>query len=863
DMMASLDKYYDDNNMMDIRLLSTVGFDDDDIDAIRAVDGLDGVFAGHNMDAVTLVDHVQSAVKIMSLPDEGLTQNNKDYINQLRIKEGRLPQNSSECVVKYESAKGNLVEIGESITLKSDTDKPIEESLKEATLTVVGIVYTPYYLSYELGSTTVGNGELSYCVFVNNSAFLEKYYTEVFATVSGAKDLDTYSDEYFKKTDRIADDLKSMSKKRINDKTASIKAEFEQEKITRRKEAQENIRKNVVEQLTRQYQSYYPGIDVQQMIAPYVEQAYNQALAAFDFTQIDTAVDNAMNETLNNSSDWKWYALTRNEIYSFRDYESSADRMSAIATVFPLFFLFVSGLVCLTTMTRMVDEERELIGTYKALGYGKMAIAFKYIMYAFTASITGGVIGCAAGLRLFPTVIYNAWNIVYELPEISYANHWFLSVIAISSMVLVTVLAAFYACYSELTAMPSVLMRPKSPKKGKKILLERIPFIWKHFSFTMKVTMRNLFRYKKRFLMTVVGIAGCTALLMIGFGIKDSISGLIRKQFEEILKYDFEMTFSDSANTVMKDDVYYELDNDSEIDSYIADYHYVSQVDSKEAEEDKEASVSVIFDKEKYKDFVTFRRRKSQTGTALDDEGVLISEKLARDLKAEIGDYITIENGRKDKLEVKVSGIVEMYVNHFIYMSAAYYEKLTGEMPDYNHVIGKMTDAGIDAENHTGEKYLSKESISGITFFTANIGKFKNMIESLNIVTYVLIISAASLAFVVLYNLTNVNVSERVREIATIKVLGFYDTEVGSYVYRENAFITVIGSFVGIILGIMLHGYIMRTVEMGAVMFGNEINWTSYVISFALTVLFAAAVNLAMYKKLKDIPMVESLKSIE
>lgn len=863
DMKYSADKYYDDNNMMDIRLLSTVGFDDEDVKAIKDVDGVEGVFAGHNMDAVTIVDHVQSAVKIMSLPDENLTQDNNDYVNQLRIKEGRLPQNSSECVVKYDPAKGNLVEVGQTITLNSDTDKPIEESLEHGTLTVVGIIYTPYYLSYELGSTTVGNGELSYCVLVPNSAFLEDYYTEVFATVSDVKAMDTYSDEYFKKVNIVADDIKSMSKKRMNDKVESIKAEFAQEKVTRRKEAEETIKKNVVDQLTKQYQTYYPGLDVQPMIEPYIENAYNSALAAFDFTQIDTAVDSAMNETLENSKDWKWYTLTRKEVYSFRDYESSANRMSAIATVFPLFFLFVSGLVCLTTMTRMVDEERELIGTYKALGYGKPAIAFKYIMYAFIASITGGIIGCAAGLRLFPTVIYNAWNIVYEMPKISYANHWLLSIIAISSMVLVTVLAALYACYNELAAMPSILMRPKSPRKGKKILLERIPFIWKRLSFIMKVTMRNLFRYKKRFLMTVVGIAGCTALLLMGFGIKDSVSGLIRKQFEEILNYDFEMTFSDSANTLMKDEIYSELDSDSKISSYMSDYHYVSQVDSKDLDEEKEASVSIISDKEKYKEYVTFRKRVSEKEVALTDDGVLISEKLANDLNVKAGDYITIEDAAGEKLEVMVSSIIEMYVNHYIYMSSQYYERLTGNTLDFNRIIGKMPDAGVDAERYTGEKYLAKESISSVTFFTSNIDKFRNIIESLNIVTYVLIISAASLAFVVLYNLTNVNISERIREIATIKVLGFYDGEVCSYVYRENAFITVIGSLVGIVLGILLHGYIMKTVEMDAVMFGNEINWLSYVIAFALTVLFSAIVNLVMYKRLKDIPMVESLKSIE
>lgn len=870
DMKFSADKYYDDNNMMDIRILSSIGFDDEDIEAIRSVEGIDGVFAGYNMDAVTVVNNVQSAVKIMSLPDSDLNDGNKDYINQLRIKEGRLPQNNTECVVKYETAKGNLVDIGDTIELSSGTDKSIDESLENSTLTVVGIVYTPYYLSYEMGSTNVGNGQISYCIFVPNSTFTGDYYTEVFATVEDVKGLDTYSDEYFKKVDRVIDDVKTISRKRIDDKVVSIKEEYQAEKVKRRKEADDAIRENVTAQLTAQYQAYYPGLDVSKMIEPYIENAYNTAVAAYDFSQIDAAVDEAMNETLKESDDWKWYGLSRNELYSFRDYEASADRMTAIATVFPLFFFFVAGLVCLTTMARMVDEQRELIGTYKALGYSRFAIAFKYIMYALIASILGGVLGCQIGLKLFPKIIYDSWNIIYELPPISYAEHWLLSVVAVLSMVFVTVIAAIYACYHELTAMPSILMRPKAPKKGKKILLERIPFVWKHFSFTMKVTMRNLFLYKKRFVMTLVGIAGCTALLMTGFGIKDSISGLIRKQYQEIFQYDFEMRFSEQTDSEAKDAIYKELDNDSEVDTYLKDYYYNSEMsavspDDGEASSDnfKNVSVSVVYDNDKYKDYVKFRKRRTHKEVVLDDNGVLLTEKLANDLDVKAGDAVIMKDSDGKQYEVRVSGVIEMYVNHYAYMSADYYNAITGKDIEYNRIIGKMTGSGIEAENSIGETYLSDDSISSLTFFTANIDRFEHMIESLNLVVYVLIISAASLAFVVLSNLTNVNISERVREIATIKVLGFYDKEVASYVYRENAFITVIGSCVGILLGILLHSYIMKTVELDAVMFGNEIYWMSYVISFALTLIFSMLVNLAMYKKLKNIPMVESLKSVE
>lgn len=864
DMKHSTDVYYDEYNLCDLRLLSTIGFDDEDIEAIRNIKSIDGVFAGHSMDAAVEKNHIQSTVHIMSLPDDNLSSNNKDYINQLRIKEGRLPNKPGECVIRYENTRELPAAIGETITFTSGTDNDINDELNNDTYTVVGIVYTPYYVSYDLGTSDVGNGHIKYCVMLQDSEFKSEYYTEVFATVNGAKELDTYSDEYFNLVEKAADDVNIVSKQRIESKKDKIKEQYENVRAEKKAQITQGIYDNVVNTLTRQYQIYYPGIDVSSMIQPYIESNYNNALAAFDFDAIDKEIDDSMNEQLAKTDNWKWYEIDRNSMYSFRDYKSSADRMTAIAAVFPVFFIIVAALVCLTTMTRMVDEERQLIGTYKALGYSKISIALKYILYAFLASFIGGIGGCLLGLKLFPIIIYNSWNIIYQLPGIQFAGHTFLSIVAISSMILVTVIASIYACYNELIDMPSVLMRPKAPKSGKKILLEHIPFIWKKLSFTMKVTMRNLFLYKKRFLMTVVGIAGCGALLMAGFGIKDSIQALISNQYGEILHYNVEVRINEDKDRALVEEFVDDFSKDEKTTDYITDYAFTSNITSSNSDNDYDATVAVINNPDKYTDFITFRNRKNHKENKLTDDGIIITEKLADDLNVKKGDTVIVTNKAGEERDAYISDITEMYVGHYIYMTDSYYAGLFEEdAPLYNRVLAKLTDDGTETESQLGEKYTGYAAVKSESFIKADLDKFKNMIKSLDLVTYVLIISAGLLAFVVLYNLTNVNISERVREIATIKVLGFYDPEVGAYVYRENVFITLIGGVAGLLLGVALHSFIMKTIEMDGVMFGNAKNISSYFMAYGLTLLFSVLVNLFMYKKLKNIPMVESLKSVE
>ena len=860
DMKHSSDSYYDEYNMNDIRILSSIGLTADDMDAISKVDGVKAVYGANTQDVLVNYDGKENVAHVSSVP-VGKSSDDDSYINQLRIKEGRLPENDKECVVKYEDTRKSM-QIGDVITFKSGTEDDISDTFKDSEYTVVGIVYSPCYVSYDLGSSGIGNGHISYCIYVPDDELKNDYYTEGYVIIDGAKELDTYSDEYKTMMDKYTDDIKGISKDRLDIRKQNIKDEYAKAKEEKREEILGTIRQNVVDSITKQYETYYPGMDVSAMIEPYVTPAYEKAVLQFDFESVYAEYDKMMEETLADSDDWEWYVLTRESSYSFRDYESSANRMKAIATVFPLFFIIVAGLVCLTTMTRMVEEQRGLIGTYKALGYGKGTIALKYVSYALAASLVGGIIGCIIGLRLFPYIIYDSWNIIYQLPSITYASHALLSVVAVLSLVLVTLIATLYSCYYELSEEPSVLMRPKAPKSGKKILLEHT-FIWKHMSFTRKVTMRNIFLYKKRFFMTVIGIAGCGALITAGFGIKDSVQSIIDNQYGQIIHYDDILVFNNNADTESIKNVADNIAKDEYYKDSLMDYAYTSDVKVSGESDDYSTEITVVSNEQDYKDFVTFRSRKDKSELELTDSGVIITEKLAKDLSVKAGDTILIQDDNNKQVSVNVTGVMEMYINNYIFMTSDYFNQVFGYTPDNNRILGKLTGDDETVQAAIGDRYLTDSSVKSLTFVKANISRFENMIQSLDLVTWVLIISAGMLAFVVLYNLTNVNISERIREIATIKVLGFYDTEVGEYVYRENIILTLIGGVFGLLLGVALHSYIMTTIELDGVMFGTKINISSFLISYGITILFSLIINLIMYPSLKKIPMVESLKSVE
>ena len=1039
-MKTTADKYYDDYNLMDLRIVSTLGLTDDDVNDIRNIEGVSGVYPSNTIDAVSKVDSDEFVIRIHSMPDNNLTESNSEYINRLNVIEGRLPEKAGECVVSKEKLSSIKLKVGDIIKLKSGTDEAITDSLTTDTYEVVGLVETPFYLNNQIGSTTIGSGSVKTFMYIQDSNFKSDVYSDIYVTVNDTKNLNSYKDEYFSVVDKVHeaidnksdaiierryDDVISLAneeldkgKKEYEDKKAEIyqklndaeveiansriqlanaeeeinnnelllnssiadgeaqldaaeaelkdkEYEYEQglrafneakklsdEAFTKAdeiiSEAENQLiplvdRKNQIEEMLKdentsdetkeqlqveldglnslinianeQISSAKEGIEKTKEQLVVQEATLNSAREQLDAakytistkrdellaakndgaSQIATAraeVESGKNKLTEGEEEFRknkilaeeellkaeekikdaenkiskiekpsLYILDRTSHYSYVDYESAANSIDKLSNVFPVFFVLVAALVCLTTMTRMVDEQRVNIGTLKALGYSGGSIAKKFIVYGLSASLVGAVIGLVGGFTILPLIIFNAYNIMYIMPKMTFVIEPYLAILSVLASILLTTGAAYAACRIELREAPAVLMRPKAPKEGKRILLERIPFIWNRFNFTGKVTLRNIFRYKKRFLMTVIGIAGSTALLLTGFGIKDSIKTVVSKQFGVINKYDISVSLDKNINDVQREELEkYLIEKDD-----VKDYILVDSESCKISANDVEKDVELIVPspKKKFDYFIQLQERVGQKQVDLPSDGIAITEKAAKVLGVKVGDEISIVNSNDISATVKVSAIVENYINHYIYMDPEYYENTFDRVVKTNKAFVILDHSSDEKINAVSNELINVDGVSGVVNNAGIKDNFSNTIQSLDFVVLVMILCAGALSFIVLYNLTNVNISERIREIATIKVLGFYDKEVSAYIYRENILLTVIGLVSGLLLGIVFHRFIMVTVEMEYVMFGRNINGLSFVYAALLTMLFSFLVNWAMYYKLKNVEMVESLKSVD
>lgn len=557
-----------------------------------------------------------------------------------------------------------------------------------------------------------------------------------------------------------------------------------------------------------------------------------------------------------------FFVLDRTANPGYSGFDTDADRVDAIAKIFPAFFILIAGLVSLTTMTRMVEEQRTQIGTLKALGYSRTSIMSKYLIYAVLASLCGSFPGLAIGFRLFPTVIIEAYRMMYSIPGTVTPFRWDYALWSALAAVVCTASAALMACYRELVSNPAQLMRPKAPKAGKRIFLERITFIWKRLSFIRKVTMRNLLRYKKRLLMSVLGVAGCTALMLAGFGLQDSITAILDLQFQDIIHYDVVAALDGDITAAQQGELDTALDGAAQVQGAMdvqQETLFISHGRVK-----KEAAVTVPIHPEKMSDFVTLRERIGGKSLTMGDDGVIINEKLALLLGVQVGDTIEINDTDRKTVSVTVDSITENYVNNYVYMTPALYETIYGYAPQCNTVLIRMVQGADDGQfDALAETLLHQDGVLGVVNMHDSITNFENVMVSLNKIVMVLIVAAGSLALIVLYNLTNINVTERIREIATLKVLGFYDNEASAYISRENTISSVLGILLGLAGGILLHRFVVHTAEVDMVMFGRHIKAMSYVYAGALTMIFTELVNLVFHFKLKKVNMVESLKSVE
>lgn len=563
------------------------------------------------------------------------------------------------------------------------------------------------------------------------------------------------------------------------------------------------------------------------------------------------------------------YALDLKKNIGAESFRSDAGRIDQIAQVFPLLFFLVAALVSLTTMTRMVDEERVLIGTFKALGYSNGRIASKYLVYAMVASGVGSIVGIVLLSQFLPWFIMNAYAIIYVVPCRPTPIDPALFLLAAGLSVGITVAATLFAAMATLREKPAALMLPRAPKAGKRILLERIRPLWSRMSFSWKVTARNLFRYKRRFFMAIIGIAGCTGLLLTGLGLQNAINDIIDKQYGELYHYNAIVRMDSDVADAEKNAVAERVEADSEgPKAWVLTENKIVRTPGASDEIDQRVELNVPQDTQEFGNFNTLRTRVGHKPLAIDDEGVLISEKLAMKLGVSVGDSIAIYdedaigNATGNGREVNVSGIMENYVAQYVLMSPALYESTMGEAPSYATLLANVAE-GDGVREAFSDDVLAMDGVKTVTYNDETINSYRSMLKSVDSVVVVLVVAAALLAFVVLYNLTNINITERVREIATLKVLGFTPHEVNAYIYRETMLLSLIGAFVGLFLGIAMEGYVVITAEVDQVMFGREIHTLSFIIAFALTMLFSVIVTLAMKFKLKKIDMVESLKSVD
>ena len=990
DMRAIADKMYKEHNLYDLQIKSTMGFDEDDIAALSDTEGVSIVMPTTVYDAFINIDDENRAVRTYALPDD---------INTVDILEGRLPANLGECVVERRLLDEGKLEIGGSIRLSLDDMADFHDVFASDTFTVVGVVSSPLYITFERGNTSLGDGKLRYYLYLHPEAYFLDVYTDVYLLTDGSHDMDNLTDDYYVVVDgwkRRAEHtgaLQVQAKKveladaqreiddgwadyydgvnELNDKTADGRQELEDAKIkladakVELEDGQRTLDESVLDGLNEievQEQELIDGqrelavrradlevgqaqideartgleqtlaelvlmgpIGISPELDAYYEQAYDglqqlddrqakldegkTALATAQtrlddgVRQIDdarvtleeereraqTEIDeswaeyykgleeynsgvltleteeaDALNELadangeleeaqrkLDDAPTPEWFYFTRKDGLSFDSYYQDTLRLQKIGYVFPLMFFLVAVMVSLTSMSRMVEEHRTQIGIYKALGYRPGATMTKYLFYAFSSGIIGGISGVIFGSRLFPFVIADAYGHLYNMPPIEMPIPKFIAMLAVISAVLSVVLVTLWTCVKSMSGTPALLMRPKAPTKGKRVWLEKISFIWNRLGFFSKVTARNIFRYKRRFIMTLVGVAGCSALLLTAFGLRDSIGDVANLQYGDIVEYDARAFLKEIVTDKQRD----------ELNAVLPDAHlYIREeaVTANGTSGGLPASLIVPDNSGDLNDYINLYSPETGEPAPMTSHGVLVTEKLARVMGVRTGGSFTMTYSDGRTYTAVITGVVDNYIQHFIYMSPDVYTEMTGGEAYPNSVL-----LSYENDRDSVAPLMENGDVRAVIRNDDLRTQVGDQTDAMGIVTIVLIVLACALALVVLFNLTNINISERIRELATIKVLGFYDTELALYIYRENGAVTLLGVILGLVGGIFLHGFVITTVEIDLLKFPHFIHPQSYVFAVALSLAFAVFVNITMNYKLSRIDMVESLKSVD
>ncbi len=773
-MVNTINSFLDENQFYDYRILSSSGWSESDAESFEAEDDVRSAEAAYSLDAV----YNYKTGKENVLKTHSITYD----VNQLHLVSGRMPQSPDECVIDAELRK--VPELNTFLSLSDENDENTLGSLNYSKFKIVGTVYSPLYVNFERGTTSIGNGSVSGFVYMLPEAFNMSRYSEIYVRFD--QDHEIYSDEY---------------------------------------------------------QKYMNGKDEkwEQIASEKAEKSYSELMSSMGLPTDGLPA---------------FYVLDRNTNIGYACFESDSEIVAQVAKVFPIFFILVAALVCMTTMSRMVEEQRTQIGVFKALGYSGASIMNRYLFYSGSAALIGCILGYTIGSILFPAVIWMTYKLMYIHLPMKFVFDYGLFAMSVLVSLICTMGVTWISCRNELSETSASLMRPKSPKAGKRVLIERIPFVWNRIKFLHKVSIRNIFRYKKRFFMMILGISGCTALLLTGFGIKDSIAGFADMQYGEIITADAAAAFSCPDGNVPEEVI-------SVLDEKADNYIFLRESNWDLLYGDRVKSITLLVP-ENYDDISSFMNFRTSDGKQVESPAlneVIISNSIQERYGADIGDEIVLRNENMDTLRVKVSGVFENHVYNYIFISAETMESQLSEPLVFNEAYINFSDN--DDMHQLSADIGRNKSFTSIYLFEDIKVRMGNMMNSLNYIVLLIIICAAVLAFIVIYNLTNINITERIREIATIKVLGFFRSETSAYVLRENLVLTAVGTLFGLGLGILLHKFIMAQIVVDLVSFTTRILPMSYVYSVALTFVFNFAVNIFMEIKLDRINMAESLKSVE
>ena len=866
-MVNTVNEFLDENQFYDYRLLSTIGWEEEDVEDFKSRPEVRYAEGSYTLDILT------AGSREYVLRAHSLTDN----INGIRLKEGRLPQNENECVIENGKFK-----IGGTITLSEDNSDSVKNALKSDKFTIVGSADSSMYINFERGTTSVGNGEISAFVYLPKEAFDLDVYTEVY--VRFAQDLEIYSDEYEtfmegrdkhwedycrERADMRYDELYSEAEDKLSEGRQELEKNRAdgQEKLDKAKSDLDSGKAQLDEQLAQLEQikdiapdQYSAGME--QYNAAYAD--YEKGLADYESSKadFDKQIADAEAELKKGESDLSSlkkpdiYVLDRNTNIGYACFESDSEIVAQVARVFPIFFILVAALVCMTIMSRMVEEQRTQIGVFKALGYSEGTVMGKFIFYAGLAAIIGCVLGYSLGTYIFPKIIWKTYTLMYIQLPIGYLFDKQLALIALAVSLICSVGVTWFSCRVELSETAASLMRPKAPKAGKRVLLEYVTPVWKRLKFLQKVSIRNIFRYKKRLFMMILGIGGCTALLVTGFGLKDSIAGFAETQYSEIQVADASANLR-NVGDVLPEELTNVLNENTEDYTLL----YTGAWDLLYGKKVKSVTVNAADSFENMEKYFDLHTVKGEKLTPPAEGEAIVSHSIAERYGIKKGSMMKLRDENMRELNVKVTGVFENHVYNVVFLGRETMEKQLGESVPVNYAFLNFKE-GADTYKTTAA--LSKNgNITAVMVFADLKERLSKMMSSLDYIVLIVIVCAAGLAFIVLYSLTNINITERVREIATIKVLGFFRHETSSYVLRENLALTAFGTVVGLGVGILLHAFVMAQIRVDLVDFSVRILPKSFLFSTLLTFLFNFIVDLFMVLKLERINMAESLKSIE